>query len=75
MKDLSERRLIAVTTYGSDGRLPADFDAYRCIHRGEVSCVGSSGDSFCGGFMGLLKTKDRTYCMCNERDPLETEYE
>jgi hypothetical protein len=47
-------RLVAVTSYGSEGCTPVHRDD--CPLEGAVSCVSGSGDSICGGFFGHAGT-------------------
>lgn len=48
--ELVSFRAVAVKHYGSDGCMPIYEDD--CPYKGEISCVSSSGDSICGGYMG-----------------------
>ncbi len=47
-------RLVAVTSYGSEGCTPVHRDD--CPLEGEVSCVSGSGGSICGGYYGHAGT-------------------
>ncbi len=43
-------RLVKTRRFGSEGLIPVD--KYSCPHRGKVSCVSSSGGSYCSGYGG-----------------------
>ena len=48
--ELVKMRVVAVKEYGDCGCMPIYADD--CMYKGEVSCVGRSGDSVCGGYYG-----------------------
>ena len=52
--ELIKTRVVAVKAYGGDGCIPIYADD--CMYKGEVSCVGRSGDSICGGYYGHAGT-------------------
>ena len=48
---LMEVNLVLTTPYGSEGMMPVQGYCKE-YPENDVSCVGSSGDNMCGGFMG-----------------------
>ena len=48
---LAEVNLVLTTPYGSEGMMPVQGYCKE-YPENDVSCVGSSGDNMCGGFMG-----------------------
>lgn len=62
-------RLIKVIRYGSYGLLP--IETTKCIFQGNSSCISTSGNSQCGGYMGQEETEEGLFVLCGEETPSE----
>ena len=58
---LVEVVLVVTEPYGSEGMMPVKGYC-REYPKGDISCVGSSGDNMCGGFLGA--EGDIVICGC-----------
>lgn len=58
-------RIVEVVPYG-DGAMPRY--PHTCPHKGEVSCIGRSGENVCGGYMGGYVAEGRRFTLCQEPD-------
>jgi len=67
--------IIIVNRYGSNGLMPFKPEACPQYTGGSSSCVGGSGDNYCGCYNGDDVVDDYpndeiiyVYCGCNDRD-------
>lgn len=64
--------LVATRPYGNEGLMPLKCPAYP---DNSVSCAGSSGDNFCGGFRGTVERSNRLFVKCGELEVFAGQHE
>jgi hypothetical protein len=62
---LMEIKVVPTTPYGSQGMMPMQGHCPEYPDN-DISCVGSSGDNMCGGFMG--SEGDVVFCSFAKKD-------